>query len=713
VVKKPPKTAEPPPGSQVMTIEQALQTAYAHWNAGQQQQAEHLCQQVLAVWPENPFALHLLGLLAHSFGNLPLAVDFLRRACLSPSSPDDFHSNCAEIMRQTGLHQEAEAAARRALAINGGNVGAWTNLGIILQEAGKLEESLQALIRVCQLAPDNAEAHNNLGNTYNRLKRLNEAKSEYEAAIRLNPSYAHAYSNLGNLLKELGQLEAALTQVRQAIELDPHYADAYINASAITRALHRPAESLRWLENVLSFAPDHPGALMALAITHREDENFPAAEQAARRAVALLPQSGDAHEILGQVLHGMNRTDEALAAYAQAQTLPMPNPAGPLEKRAVLLHELGRKAEALEAYQSALEINPRSASLWFNRSDAKSFSANDPDIQTMESLLQDGEQQGLGLDDRTMLSFALGKAHLDAGQDDRAFAYLAEGNRLKRQSFDYDPPAVERWLQEIAETLSPAQIERLKGHGDPSALPIFIIGMPRSGTTLAEQILASHPQIHGAGELRLMQSMIDQITDLNGRLLGYPGLITGTAPEDLQRLAQHYLARVSAMAPGKARVVDKMPANFLFAGLIHLLFPNARIIHCRRDGVDTCLSCYTRLFSGEQKFAYDLAELGRFYKDYERLTAYWKSVLPADRFTELVYEDVVADQEAETRRLLDFCGLDWDEACLSFYELKRPVRTASVGQVRKPIYKTSVGRWRKHAQYLGPLLRELGGAETP
>ncbi len=698
----------PPSPPQGMTIDQAIAAAYDHWGAGQALQAEQLCRQVLALRPEHPDALHLLGLMAHGFGNFDIALDFMRRACADPRAPARFHSNFAEMLRQRGQLIEAEKEGRRAVALDGNATAAWGNLGIILQESGKLEESLHCLTRVCQAAPDSPEAHNNLGNTLKRLGRLNEAKEEYETAIRLRPSFSEAHGNLAYLLTDLGLYEEAMAAARLAIEINPRNADAYLNAAAIARTRKRPGEAIGWINTILSFAPGHPGALLAMATVERELENYQAAEQAARRAVAAVPQSGEAHEALGQVLQATYRSDEAVAEYEQAAKLPIPRPESPVEKKAVLLLELGRRKEALEVFDEALRINPRSASVWFNRSEAKKFAKDDPDIATMEALLIDAERQGIGYDDRIALSFALGKACLDADLDDRAFAHLNEGNRLKRATFAYDAAAVDEWLDTIARTVSPAQLSRLAGHGDPSDLPVFIVGMPRSGTTLIEQILAAHPEVHGAGELQLLQSMVDQISGPDHVPLGYPQLIEATAPEDLPRLARYYLERVSVLAPGKARIVDKMPVNFLYAGLIHALFPNARIIHCRRDPVDTCLSCYTKNFSGEQTFTYDLAELGRFYRGYERLTAYWASVLPTDRWTEVDYEAVVDDLEGEARRLVGFCGLEWDEACLSFHKLERPVRTASVTQVRQKIYTSSVGRWKRYAPHLAPLLSALG-----
>jgi hypothetical protein len=237
--------------------------------------------------------------------------------------------------------------------------------------------------------------------------------------------------------------------------------------------------------------------------------------------------------------------------------------------------------------------------------------------------------------------------------------------------------------------------------GARSSLPVFVVGMPRSGTTLIEQILASHPLVHAAGELRTLDGLSDAIA-------GFPASVAGLSDAQLKALGEAYLARVAPLAAGRRHVVDKMPSNFLLCGLIRLILPEAKIIHSRRDPVDTCLSCYAKLFAGEQAFTYDQTELGRFHRAYQALMAHWRSVLPASHFIEVDYEAVVDDIEGQARRMLDFLGLPWDARVLKFHETERPVRTASVNQVREPIYRTSARRWKKHAPQLGPLLAALG-----
>jgi tetratricopeptide (TPR) repeat protein len=377
--------------------------------------------------------------------------------------------------------------------------------------------------------------------------------------------------------------------------------------------------------------------------------------------------------------------------------------------KAMLLIELGRAAEAEAAARQAIAINPASGAAWQVRSELKKFAAGDPDLAAMEAALSMARARAASSADRIDLEFALGKAWMDAGDAARAFAHFDEGNRHKRAKTPYDAAATSGCLNAVPTIFDDAFLRRLRGAGDPSEMPIFVIGMPRSGTSLIEQILASHSQVHGAGE----SAAIGQIAaSLAGAATGaaYPEGLRGLQPENLMRMGREYVARVAPLAQGKRHVVDKMPTNFQYAGLIHLMLPNARIVHCRRNPVDTCLSCYTRNLRGRLGLCFDQRELGALYRDYERLMAHWRAVLPPERFIEVEYEEVVADLEGQARRLLEFCGLTWEPACLSFHATERRVQTASMNQVRQPAYRSSIGRWRAYAAHLGPLLEALGMA---
>ncbi|MFC5431666.1 sulfotransferase [Paraburkholderia denitrificans] len=691
-----------------MSIQEALTRAYAHWNAGQAEQAEMLAQRVLAAWPGQPDALHLLGVMAHAYGNLDLAISHLRQACLAPRAPAVYSSNLAEMYRQKGMLPEGEEAAQRAVAMDPTLVSAWNNLGILLQEAGKLEQSRACLERVVALSPDWAEAHNNLGNTWRLLGRMDHAQACYGKALTLNPSYAEAHSNLAFLLSTQGSYDEAAQHARQAIDLNPRFVDAYLNLADVEISRQRHDAALRALDMLNAFAPEHPAALTARAKALRQIAHAEEALAIARHAVALVPRSAEAHHTLAMVLQDLSLTDEALQAYEQAATLPGTVAEAALVGRATLLTEAGRKDEALAAFELALARFPGSAQALAARAELRTFSADDPDIPALEACLAQGEQRSLV--ERIAAHFALGKAYLDIKDPEQAFRHLEAGNRQKRASFDYDGEQTGRWMEHISTGFTPERYAQLAGHGEPSTLPIFIIGMPRSGTTLIEQILASHPQVTGAGELSALRLAIDEIGGFPDGVLAFDG--QAGAQARLRQCGASYLARVAPLAAGRPHVVDKMPGNFLYAGAIPLILPGARIIHVRRDPVDTCLSCYTKLFAGQQPFAYDQAELGAFYRQYERLMAHWRELLPGGAFIEIEYEAVVEDLEGEARRLIGFLGLPWDDACLSFHQNRRVVRTASVNQVRQPIYRTSKGRWHAQARYLGPLLEALG-VEAP
>lgn len=655
------------------------------------------CRQVLAVWPGHPDAAYLLGLMAYDFGNLDLAIAHVREACQSPRAPAVYFSDFAELCRQAGLLGEGEQAARRAIALQPQMAGAWNNLGIILQEALKLDESRSSLERALALEPGDPQTINNLANTLKRLGLATEAEKRWLQALELRPDYAEAYSNLANLYNDQGEYDRAESLAQRAIELSPRLADAYINLAGIQTARHRPAEALRVLDALLAFAPTQARAMAAKALTLKDLDRLEEAMDWANRALVAAPDAPESHNAIGQVFQAMGQLEPALAAYDRAAARPGPAQMDAIANRGSLLMEFGRQDEARSAMEAAARAFPDSPGILLGQTELRRFEPGDPLIARMQALLA---REGISLADRATLHFGLGKMLLDAGDPDAAFGHYQEANRLKRSTYEFDVEASARWMAAISEVFSAELLEAKAGSGVRSELPVFVVGMPRSGTTLVEQIIASHPLAMGAGELKRLHALAEEVGD-------FPASAADLTGARLQALGQGYLDYIAPLAKGRARVADKMPSNFLYCGLARLALPQARIVHCRRDPADTCLSCYTKLFVGEQAFAYDQRELGRYHRAYQALMAHWRAVLPASHFLEVDYEAMVADLEGQTRRLLDFLGLAWDEACLRFFETQRPVRTASVNQVRQPLYSTSVGRWRAHAVHLQPLLEAL------
>jgi tetratricopeptide (TPR) repeat protein len=666
---------------------------------GHLHESEALCRKVLATWPGHPDAIHTLGLIALGRGNLELAYQMVSRACRAASAPANYFSNLAEICRQMKKYEAGEEAARRATELDKSMAGAWNNLGIIQQEAGKLEDSRKSLERALALQPNNPETHNNFANTCRRLGLLEEAEQHWYRALELRPNYPEALSNMVILLTEQGNYPIAEEYGLRAMRLNPRLKDVYVNLAALAAVCHNHLAALGLLDQLLGFAPDQAEAHASRALALRQLDRFEEAKEAAERAITLEPDNPEGHHALGVVLQAMGRVEQAMTSYEKAGELIGGTSERALVSQGRMLMEFGRSDEAREKFERALELFPRSVPAFNNLADMTKFKPGDPRIDQMEAYLADGGYQSRT--QRMLMHFTLGKAYLDTGDSDRAFEHLNEGNRMKRQTISYDGAANRRWIRSIPEVFTAELMERLSGKGYPSDMPIFVLGMPRSGTTLIEQILASHSQIHGAGELKYLHRAVLKGGD-------YPASFTRTPPERLAEIGKDYVDSVSALSHGLPHVVDKMPSNFLYTGLIRLAMPGARIIHSRRDPVDTCLSCYSKIFADEQSFTYNMEELGAYHRAYQDLMDHWRTVLPSSHFIEVDYESMVDNTEEETRRLLEFLGLPWEESCLEFYRTERAVRTASVNQVRQQIYRTSSGRWRKHSKNLKPLLDALG-----
>lgn len=577
------------------------------------------------------------------------------------------------------------------------------NLGIALTV--RLDEAIEKSRQALALKPDLPETHG--GDALRLRGRLQEAASHYEKMLALRPHDAGARNNLAGLLMMLGRAKEAVAQYRAAIVANPEHAGTYFNLGNIFDAIGRPAEAAVAYRQALAIRADFAGAHNKLGDALQKLGQMAEAEVHYRRAIEIAPNNAHSHRNLGTVLAALNRHKEAIPAYERAIALGSSD-AGIYNSLGVAHNVLGQAEDAYRAFALAVAMEPRNAAMHFSLATCKPFTDGDERLIALEKLSEGA--QLLPENDQIALHFALGKAFDDLKQPERSFHHLGAGNKLRRSQIAYDETEALRLFQRIQAAFTPDLLARYAGIGEPSRLPIFVIGMPRSGTTLIEQILASHPKVFGAGEILDLRHVIAGLRDAGGAR--FPELVTGMTGEALRRAGRSYLHRISSRAPNKERIVNKMPSNFLFIGLIYLTLPNARIIHVRRDPLDTCLSCYSQMFR-RQPYAYDLAELGRFYRAYEGLMDHWRKVLPDDFILDVHYENVVDDLEGEARRLLDYCGLAWDEACLRFYETRRPVLTASFAQVRQPIYRHSIGHWRPYRQMLQPLIEALDFGSRP
>ncbi len=508
--------------------------------------------------------------------------------------------------------------------------------------------------------------------------------------------------------------EEAENVYRKALELGPNNPDTLDNLALAVKDLERLEEAAELLRRALVIEARSDKFQVHYATVLLDQKKVEEAAAAAGRALAINPGNHDAVNLMGRIAFERADLDAALAHYQRALSLK-PDLADAYNNMGNVLKELGRLQEATDAYLQALRLDPNISGVYVNLADSTTFKSGNPHLIAMEALA--AKSEGLSKTDRMQLDFALGKAYADLKDYDRSFQHLFVGNAAKRATIAYDEQAVFGLFDRIERAFTRELIAEKSGGGDASSLPIFVIGMPRSGTTLVEQIIASHPLVHGAGELQTLNDVIVTLRGPDGNPIPFPDFMPALDAASLKQIGTRYVALVREIevrsgTTRRQHVTDKMPSNYYFAGLIHLALPGAKIIHTVRDPVDTCISCFSKLFSAEQNHTYDLGEIGRYYKRYERLMAHWRRVLPAGRILDVRYEDVVADLEQQARRIIAYCGLEWDDRCLSFHKTERPVRTASATQVRRPIYSSAVGRWRVYEKQVGPLLSALDLAES-
>ena len=583
----------------------------------------------------------------------------------------------AVLRHQAGALDEAARLYRSVLAIEPEHVVALARLGAVLNAAGRPEEALAAFDRALTLDPRQADVLNGRGAALTRLGRLDEALASYDLALAERPDHVPALSNRGAALRDLGRPAEALASYDRALAARPDHVVSLNNRGVALIDLKRPADAVVSFERALALKPDYAEALNNRGKALASREGSPAAS--------------------GEPLAALESFNKAIAldpGYAEAH-----------DNRGLLLFELGRFDEAAAAFERAIALAPRRTRFYYHLAEVRRFEPGDPRLAAMQALGR--EPSALTPDERIDLDFALGKAFADIGDHARSIQRLLDGNALKRLQIDYDEAAVLGALGRTRAAFTTELMQRKAGQGEMSELPVFIVGMPRSGTTLVEQILASHPGVFAAGETQAFGAA------LKAQAIGFPEGAAGLSGEGLKGLGGAYLARVRPTAPDAARIVDKRPDNFRFAGLIHLALPGAKIIHLRRDPLDTCVSCFSKLFGQDFAYSFDLGELGRYHLAYAALMAHWRRALPDGAMLEVRYEDLVADLEGQTRRILAYCGLDWDPRCLDFHLTQRRLATASATQVRRPIYGHAVGRWRAYQPYLAPLLEALAAAVPP
>ncbi|WP_037312529.1 tetratricopeptide repeat-containing sulfotransferase family protein [Ruegeria halocynthiae] len=685
-----------------ISVQDAFAQGMSHYEGGRLKQAVGLFSEIVRVAPQHAHAHHMLGLVAF----------------------------------QTGQFDPAVNAVGQAVRLQPENVNFLTNFTEILRGAGQLEQAREIGKRAVRLAPGHAAAHSNLGLVHYDLKDLALAQAAQERALALAPEFDRALNNLGSIARDNSDRDQAATWYRQALRINPASSETANNLISVLIEAERIAEARTVAQAHLERAPRDAELHRNFGRIFMLENDLDKAENAFRNAISLNADKAENFVGLSQVLFEKNHPKLALIEAEQALRLD-PDNAAACHQTAIIKAHLGDVETAKSLYQKAMDLKPDltasrlalghlaleqgdfdtarahfktaedsaddalSAQIALARLDK--ITKDSPVFQALEAALP--EAKSMLPQKATAFHYALGDCYEKLKRHDEAFAQFETGARIKRSLVSYDPADTDRLTDDLIATFDADMIERLRGSAITSAKPIFVLGMPRSGTTLTESILDAHPDVVGAGELNDLQNLFGRLD--NGQS-NVPQALRTMSDDVLSRRAEDYIQVLSGHAPDAAHVVDKMPANFQQIGLIHSLMPNARIIHISRDPLDICLSCYTRLFERSQLHSYDQVELGRYFNNYVRVMNHWQTTLPAGAFHSIRYEALVDDIDTVARGMIDFCGLEWNPACLEFHSGQRRVRTASVQQVRQPLYTSSKAKWRKYENHLQPLIETIG-----
>ena len=589
-------------------------------------------------------------------------------------SPNDKEINDAIMLYEKALvHQQsgeidnAIKCYKDAISKNPNLWQAQNNLANLALYKGEYGEAMYLYEKALELNPENPIIQNNIGNVLIGQKKFQEAKKWFSKSLKKDPNYVEAISNFGLCLAEENKIDEAETYFRKAIKINPSFSNAYNNLAMILKKKEKFYEAVKEYENAIKFNPNFSDAYCNLAIS----------------------------------LMDIGKINEAETNFLQALKAD-PNNVHTKISYAGFLKTSGKIDQATKLYQSIISENPDiDAELYRNFAHTKTFSREDQDIRRMELIIK---KNNLDKHSKTHLCFALGKAYEDLGQIEKSFNYIKEGNAIVRKTYQYDTNDMKKYFNNIVDIFQPDLIDKFRNSGLGEKNHIFILGMPRSGTSLVEQILSSHTKVCGGGEIKYVE---DSITEVGKkRQSTYPESVKTFSPADLAEIGSLYLNKTKQFLGSKEFLTNKLPQNFLYLGIIKLIFPKSKIIHCTRDPLDNCISLYKNYFVGHQGYAYDLEELGAYYNLYKKLMKHWHKLFP-DGFFEIHYDNLVKDQKDQTLQLLKFCQLDWEENCLAFHKTKRIVNTASSVQIRKPIYKDSLEIAKKYKDLILPLANIL------
>jgi Tfp pilus assembly protein PilF len=576
-------------------------------------------------------------------------------------------------------------------------------VGIVAARLERSDEAVEMLSSVAEKAPNVYLVYYWLASALRRRKELPEAVKMAHKAVALSPNEAQGYHQLGLCYLEMQDWERAEVQLRRAAKLAPQLAATHASLGCALEELGRTTEARQAYKRAIALNPRHINALSQLGLMHIHQLDYEGATEYAERILASDPQSIRGHALMAAVLVGLDKPAEA-KAHADRVLAEEPDKADSLTLYGTMLQAVGQMDEADRYFRRSIETERLQGYPYYGLVRARKLKEADRElVGQMEEVLHD---PALPRVFRRDLEYALGKAHTDMGDAGSAMAHYDAGNALLRQMrfgvAEFDSRHFREGVDFVIRNFDAHFIETNKAHGSADALPIWVVGMMRSGTTLAEQILSSHPEIAGAGERRFWM-------EHRQAALLPPGKVVD--PVKLQEVCASYVRLLRSFGPDASRVVDKLPANYGQVGLLHVAFPNASIIHMRRHPVDTCLSIWTTLNSASVEWSCVKKNIVFVYEEYLRVMEHWRQVLPPGKMLEVDYEDLVTNPEPAIRAMIAHCGMKWDDRCLRPQDNQRAIATPSDWQVRQPIYRSSIDRWRPFEPYLGEFkeLLETGG----
>jgi tetratricopeptide (TPR) repeat protein len=624
------------------------------------------CEELLAQDPENSEALYIAAVAARFAGRFDVARAFILR--LREAAPEYGRGwqEAGHLARDTGNLPEAIAAYRRACEFNPSLEASWLHQAKLLGQIGRQVEARASMAQAERLAELPKALVAVLNHIYEG--RILKAEELCRAFLQQNPHHVEAMRLLADIGSRLGVLDDAEFLLESAVGFEPDNIQLRLDYVQVLRKRQKFAAAREQAQYLYGLQPDNPLFQSHLAIESMQTGDYDKALELFETILARLPE----------------------------------DPAT-LTSRGHALKTCGRQADAISSYRAAIAARPEQGDAYYALANLKTFRFEDVEVAAMHDQLA---RNDLRLMDRVHLNFALGKAHEDRSEYAESFGFYDAGNALKRQQLRYSAEQMSEEMRVQSETCTADLFERGAGQGCQAPDPIFILGLPRAGSTLLEQILASHSQVDGTLELPDILALAQQLKG-RGRDL-YPAVLHELSAEQLREMGEAYIENTRIHRQGAPFFIDKMPNNFRHIGLIHLILPNAKIIDARRAPMDCCFSGFKQLFADGQQFTYGLTEIGRYYSDYVDLMDHWDRVLPEGRILRVRHEDVLSDLEGQVSRMLDYLGLPFEQACLDFHKTERAVRTASSEQVRRPLNKAGVAQWKPFEPWLEPLKEALG-----